>query len=119
MTVVHLAQYAAPYLGNFVKSLMHLEERLKKDGGNMVYVFPPQAGDCAWFEDFASKHEVGLILPGAAGVAAIEAIIKGDFIRNYPEQSGVSSIKEKTGVIMVQSKLPTNIMFNCNPTSLT
>lgn len=42
----------------------------------MVYVFPPQAGDCAWFEDFASKHEVGLILPGAAGVAAIEAIIK-------------------------------------------
>ena len=75
-TVVHLAQYAAPYLGNFVKSLMHLEERLKKDGGNMVYVFPPQAGDCAWFEDFASKHEVGLILPGAAGVAAIEAIIK-------------------------------------------
>lgn len=44
---------------------------------------------------------------------------KGNFIRNYPEQSGASSIKEKTGVIMVQSKLPTNIMFNCNPTSLT
>lgn len=75
-TVVHLAQYAAPYLGNFVKSLMCLERRIAGAGGRMVYVFPPQAGDCAWFEDFASKHEVGLILPGAAGVAAIESIIK-------------------------------------------
>lgn len=56
-TVVHLAQYAAPYLGNFVKSFMHLEERLAKSGGSMVYVFPPQARDCVWFEGFASEHE--------------------------------------------------------------
>ncbi len=28
-TVVHLAQYAAPYLGNFVKSLMCLERRMQ------------------------------------------------------------------------------------------
>lgn len=38
-TAVHLAQYAAPYLGNFVKSLMLLEKRLAKSGGGMVYVF--------------------------------------------------------------------------------
>lgn len=75
-TVVHLAQYAAPYLGNFVKSLMCLEERLAKNGGGMVYVFPPQARDCVWFEGFASEHEVSLIQPGKAGVAAIEAVIK-------------------------------------------
>lgn len=75
-TVVHLAQYGAPYLGNFVKSLMCLEERLAKNGGGMVYVFPPQARDCVWFEGFASEHEVSLIQPGKAGVAAIEAVIK-------------------------------------------
>lgn len=75
-TVVHLAQYAAPYLGNFVKSLMLLEKRLAKSGGGMVYVFPPQARDCVWFEGFASEHEVSLIQPGKAGVAAIEAVIK-------------------------------------------
>lgn len=76
MTVVHLAQYAAPYLGNFVKSLMLLEERLAKSGGSMVYVFPPQARDCVWFEGFASEHEVSLIQPRKSGVAAIEAVIK-------------------------------------------
>lgn len=75
-TAVHLAQYAAPYLGNFVKSLMLLEKRLAKSGGGMVYVFPPQARDCVWFEGFASEHEVSLIQPGKAGVAAIEAVIK-------------------------------------------
>ena len=75
-TVVHLAQYAAPYLGNFVKSLMRLEARLAKAGGRMVYVFPPQARDCAWFEDFASVHKVYAVLPGKAGVADIETIIK-------------------------------------------
>ena len=32
-TVVHLAQYAAPYLGNFVKSLMCLERRIAGAGG--------------------------------------------------------------------------------------
>lgn len=75
-TVVHLAQYAAPYLGNFVKSLMLLEERLAKSGSSMVYVFPLQARDCVWFEGFASEHEVSLIQPGKSGVAAIEAVIK-------------------------------------------
>lgn len=76
LTVVHLAQYAAPYLGNFMKSLMRLETRLVNAGGRMVYVFPPQARDCAWFEDFASVHEVCIVRLGVAGVAAIEAIIK-------------------------------------------
>lgn len=46
-TVVHLAQYAAPYLGNFVKSLMCLERRIAGAGGRMIYVFPPQASGCA------------------------------------------------------------------------
>lgn len=76
MTVVHLAQYAAPYLGNFVKSLMCLERRIAGAGGRMIYVFPPQASGCAWFDDFASCHIVRLVKPEPEGVADIESIIK-------------------------------------------
>ena len=76
-TVVHLAQYAAPYLGNFVKSLMCLEGRIAEAGGRMVYVFPPEARGCAWFEDFASGHDVRLVQPGPAGIADVETIIGG------------------------------------------
>ena len=75
-TVVHLAQYAAPYLGNFVKSLMCLERRIAGAGGRMIYVFPPQASGCAWFDDFASCHVVRLVKPEPEGVADIESIIK-------------------------------------------
>lgn len=75
-TVVHLAQYAAPYLGNFVKSLMCLERRIAGAGGRMIYVFPPQASGCAWFDDFASCHIVRLVKPEPEGVADIESIIK-------------------------------------------
>lgn len=41
MNVLEIANYAAPYAGNFILSLANLESKL--DGGCMVYLFPAEA----------------------------------------------------------------------------
>ncbi len=56
--VLHCAVYAAPYAGNFIRSLCALEEKLSSLGMKMAYVFLPNAKLQPWWEDFASKHLV-------------------------------------------------------------
>lgn len=55
---MQVAQYAAPYEGNFLLSLQNLENRLGETGVRLGYVFPKSAGRTAWFADFAKRHEV-------------------------------------------------------------
>jgi glycosyltransferase involved in cell wall biosynthesis len=57
-TVLHIAQYAAPYEGNFIKSLKCLEEYLIAEGASMVYLFPKQAKFQPWYAAFAEVHKV-------------------------------------------------------------
>ena len=48
MNVLQVCAYAAPYGGNFVNSLKHLEIEIKKDGNNVVYVLPENARYKDW-----------------------------------------------------------------------
>lgn len=57
-TIVHLTQYAAPYEGNFIKSLKHLEMELRELGCRFVYVFPDNARKQSWWDDFEKTHTV-------------------------------------------------------------
>lgn len=54
--VLHCAAFAAPYAGNFIRSLCALEEWLLPLGIKMAYVFLSNAKLQPWWEDFASKH---------------------------------------------------------------
>lgn len=56
--VLHCAAFAAPYAGNFIRSLCALEEKLLPHGMKMAYVFLPSAKLQSWWEDFSSKHLV-------------------------------------------------------------
>lgn len=76
-TIIQMAQYAAPYLGNFIKSLMELETQVVNLGGKMIYVFPPAAAQCAWYNDFAKKHNVQLIDVGERGIVQIKSLLEG------------------------------------------
>lgn len=59
--ILFAAQYAAPYLGNFVNSLVSLEQRLKESyNSECAYLFPVQAKEREWFASFASSHKVFL-----------------------------------------------------------
>lgn len=60
-TILFVAQYAAPYEGNFMKSLYALENHLKNFGCRVVYVLPQKANKCHWFPNVSKLHEILLI----------------------------------------------------------
>lgn len=58
-TILHIANYAAPYKGNFIASLETLEKQLKLNGNNrMVYVFPEECKSVKWIDSFIKKRNV-------------------------------------------------------------
>lgn len=46
--VLHYADYAAPYEGNFISSLKSLERTLTSSDRAMLYLLPARAAVCAW-----------------------------------------------------------------------
>lgn len=44
------ADYNAPQSGNFIASLLDLAEAVKEQGGQTVFLFPKQKGDCRWVD---------------------------------------------------------------------
>lgn len=60
-TVVFVAQYAAAYEGNFLKSLYALESKLKMSGCNVVYILPEKAKEMPWFSNACLNHEILLV----------------------------------------------------------
>lgn len=56
--LLHIATYAAPYEGNFVRSLRALEAELKSYVTSVAYVFPQSVKNQPWYEGFAQDHEV-------------------------------------------------------------
>lgn len=55
--VLHCAAFAAPYAGNFIRSLCALEECLLSSGMRMAYVFPSNAKKQVWWKEFSTKHQ--------------------------------------------------------------
>lgn len=57
--VIFAAQYAAPYEGNFIKSLKALELKLQqKKNCCVTYVFPEKAKEQPWIKRFCDEHQV-------------------------------------------------------------
>lgn len=60
--LLFVAQYAAPYEGNFIASLKALEVILYKEYGcEVAYVFPKLASSQAWMNEFRLKHRTFFI----------------------------------------------------------
>ena len=61
-TVLFVAQYAAPYEGNFIKSLVALESELQNNyRAKVIYVFPEKIQQTDWASSFCSKHKVYVV----------------------------------------------------------
>lgn len=57
--IIFAAQYAAPYEGNFIKSLRTLAQKLEARGGCKVsYIFPEAAKRQAWMPEFRNCNQV-------------------------------------------------------------
>lgn len=58
MKILQICAYAAPYEGNFMKSLYALEERMAKLGYETIYAFPVHAEEHRWCRELAQSHQV-------------------------------------------------------------
>lgn len=55
--ILMAAQYAAPYMGNFILSLICLESKIKEEyNAETAYVFPENVADREWYRTFALEH---------------------------------------------------------------
>ncbi len=62
MNILQVCAYAAPYEGNFIKSLMKLDEELAKRGHQTIYAFCEYAKDQPWCKEL-QKHKKVYFLP--------------------------------------------------------
>ena len=58
-----ITDYAAPYGGNFLESLMALETQIVKQGGKVIYLFPEKAKDIKWIKRYQTKGRMIKFLP--------------------------------------------------------
>lgn len=58
MKVLHICAYAAPYAGNFIKSLLFLEKELKKKNCETIFCFPEKCKDLEWCSSLEFSHTV-------------------------------------------------------------
>ena len=59
--IVFIAQYAAMYEGNFLKSLYALEDKLKDKGCEVLYILPNKAQERPWFCNASVSHKFLLV----------------------------------------------------------
>lgn len=72
--VLQILSYAAPYRGNFIPSLEHLENAYKD--GRMIYLFPVTAQNVSWMPIFQQEHKVYFMPNGFFGKQISWAILK-------------------------------------------
>lgn len=58
MTILQVCAYAAPYEGNFIKSLKELGKVLKERNINMIYAFPDNCKNIGWCKQLEKETEV-------------------------------------------------------------
>ncbi len=58
MNILLVADYAAPYEGNFINSIKQLEEKVNKNGGSVIYFFPEKAQNIDWMIQFKKTRKV-------------------------------------------------------------
>ena len=58
MNVLQICAYAAPYAGNFITSLIQLDNELEKHGHHTVYAFCDRSQSRQWCKEFQKKKTV-------------------------------------------------------------
>jgi glycosyltransferase involved in cell wall biosynthesis len=58
MTILQVCAYAAPFEGNFLKSLLILEKKLAQKGQKTIYAFPENAKSRPWCAEISKRTKV-------------------------------------------------------------
>lgn len=58
MNILLVADYAAPYEGNFINSIKKLEEKVIENNGKIIYSFPEKAQEIEWIVELGKTRKV-------------------------------------------------------------
>lgn len=106
MKVLQVCAYAAPYEGNFIKSLKMLERRLKENEIEMLYAFPESAREISWCKQLSKQAKVYFLPLAKARIKySTYAMLKKIYMEN-PDIAVVHSHFElyDIPVVMMASK---------------
>lgn len=53
--ILHIMDYAAPYSGNFIRSIQFLEKEINADRGHLIYLFPKKAQNLYWIKQLINE----------------------------------------------------------------
>lgn len=108
MIILQVCAYAAPYEGNFIKSLKVLGNVCEKKGDKMIYAFPESAREISWCKEL-EKHTDVYFLPLAKARIKVKTYMALKKIYNkYPDLKIVHSHFELYDVPVVLT-VPKNV----------
>ncbi|OPX44190.1 putative glycosyltransferase EpsJ [Ruminiclostridium hungatei] len=55
MNILQIADYPAPYGGNFIASLEALDKKVRQNNGNVFYLFPQKVKEYGWIKELRQK----------------------------------------------------------------
>ena len=79
--VLEIADYAAPYKGNFLASLDALARSFRADGIQTVFLFPYRAGERAWCDALRRDYPVYLLPPDGKAASVLRTIRRAYDVR--------------------------------------
>lgn len=85
MTVLQVCAYAAPYEGNFIKSLKALAEKLSEKNIKTVYTFPENARDIDWVKQLSAKNSVYFLPLAKARIKPATYQLLKRIYKKYPD----------------------------------
>lgn len=91
MTVLQVCAYAAPYEGNFIKSLKELGKELKSKDINMIYAFPESCKDIEWCQNLEKETDVYYLPLAKARIRFETYIVLMNVYKKHPDISIVHS----------------------------
>jgi glycosyltransferase involved in cell wall biosynthesis len=76
--ILQFLKFSAPYPGNFMQSLIKLDEVAKKAGVNTVYLFCTDTSQVGWMQEFMKDHKNVYFLSGSyfKDVSLVKQIMK-------------------------------------------
>lgn len=85
MKIMQICAYAAPYEGNFIKSLKYLNNDLQKFGYETIYVFPETAKTIEWCKHLEKTNIVYYLPLARARIKIKTYIMLKNIFNNHPD----------------------------------
>lgn len=81
-TIVHISNFRANFGGTFIKQITTISNKIIKNGGNVVLIFPEEAKELAWSDELSKKYSIYFVpSPTRSNYYKVWTILKDIFYK--------------------------------------